>query len=225
MKLDTIRLRHWGRTFKNGRSVQGQVDWVIPVVPDRDSKVFDSAGYVPSVLLPGSRLQSHKEAFPVHKVGGSGLFILAEDLPYVDYGTCVDAYWFHSSNEGPEEFFESDYQDTHFLHVGRIHSALERRVDRSESGGLRPWIHVFKIKNPRKNLMRRWARDSGEPEPHNGDRINRYINTYERPGSVSLVGSTKCFEMVDSIDVDGLGGVYEFDDLPTYYREKLLPYV
>ena len=225
MELDTIRLRHWDRTFKNGRTIQGQVDWVIPVVPDRDSKVFDSAGYVPIVSLPGSRLQSHKEAFPVHKVGGSGLFILAEDLPYVDYGTCADAYWFHSSNEGPEEFFESDYQDTHFLHVGRIHSALERRVDRSESGGLRPWIHVFKIKNPRKNLMRRWARDSGEPEPITGDRINRYINTYERPGSVSLVGSTKCFEMVDSIDVDGLGGVYEFDELPDKMKERFLPYV
>ena len=225
MELDTIRLRHWDRTFKNGRFGQGQVDWVIPVVPDRDSKVFDSAGYVPIVLLPGSRLQSHKEAFPVHKVGGSGLFILAEDLPYVDHGTCVDAYWFHSSNEGPEDFCESVSVYTPFLHVGRIHSALERRVDRSESGGLRPWIHVFKIKNPRKNLMRRWTRDSGEPEPPNGDRINRYINTYERPGSVSLVGSTKCFEMVDSIDVDGLGGVYEFDDLPTRYREKLLPYV
>ena len=224
MELDTIRLRHWDRTLKNGRTVQGQVDWVIPVVPDRDAKVFDSAGYVPVVSLPGSRLQSHKEAFPVHKVGGSGLFILAEDLPYVDYDTCADAYWFHSSNEGPEDF-ESGSLDTHFLHVGRIPSALERRVDRSESGGLRPWIHVFKIKNPRKNLMRRWARDSGDPEPVNGDSINRYINTYERPGSVSLVGSTKCFEMVDSIDVDGLGGVYEFDELPDKMKERFLPYV
>ena len=225
MELDTIRLRHWDRTFKNGRTVQGQVDWIIPVVPDRDAKVFDSAGYVPIVSLPGSRLQSHKEAFPVHKVGGSGLFILAEDLPYVDYDTCAGAYWFHSSNEGPEDFFESEYTDTPFLHVGRIHSALERRWDTARGGRYRPWIHVFKIKNPRKNLMRLWKEDFGDPEPINSDRISRYVNTYERPGSVSLVGSTKCFEMVDSIDVDGLGGVYEFDDLPTRYREKLLPYV
>ena len=225
MALDTIRLHHSGWTYTNGWTSQGRIYKTVPVVPDRDAKVFDSAGCVPIVSLPGSRLQSHKEAFPVHKVGGSGLFILAEDLPYVDYDTCADAYWFHSSNEGPEDFCESVSMYTPYLHVGRIHSALERRVDRSESGGLRPWIHVFKIKNPRKNLMRRWARDSGDPEPINGDRINRYINTYERPGSVSLVGSTKCFEMVDSIDVDGLGGVYEFDDLPTRYREKLLPYM
>ena len=225
MELDTIRLHHSGWTHTNGWTSQGRIYKTVSVVPDRDAKVFDSAGYVPIVSLPGSRLQSHKEAFPVHKISGSGLFILAEDLPYVDYDTCADAYWFHSSNEGPADFFESDYQDTHFLHVGRIHSALERRVDRSESGGLRPWIHVFKIKNPRKNLMRLWKEDFGDPEPVNSNRISRYVNTYERPGSVSLVGSTKCFEMVDSIDVDGLGGVYEFDDLPTHYREKLLPYV
>ena len=222
MELDTIRLQHSGRMYTNGRTSTGRIYKTVPVVPDRDAKVFDSAGHVPIVSLPGSRLQSHKEAFPVHRVGGSGLFILAEDLPYVDYDTCADAYWFHSSNEGPEDFFESDYQDTRFLHVGRIHSALERRADRTK---LRPWIHVFKIKNPRKNLMRLWKEDFGDPEPVNSDRISRYINTYERPGSVSLVGSTKCFEMVDSIDVDGLGGVYEFNDLPTHYREKLLPYV
>ena len=224
MELDTIRLHHSGWTYTNGRTVQGQVDWVIPVVPDRDSKVFDSAGYVPIVSLPGSRLQSHKEAFPVHKVGGSGLFILAEDLPYVDYDTCADAYWFHSSNEGPEDF-ESGSLYTQLLHVGRIHSALERRLDIERGGSYRPWIHVFKIKNPRKNLMRLWTEDYGEPEPANRDRINRYINTYERPGSVSLVGSTKCFEMVDSIDVDGLGGVYEFDELPDKMKERFLPYV
>lgn len=225
MELDTIRLWHSCWTYTNGWTNQGRIYATVPVVPDRDAKVFDSAGYVPIVSLPGSRLQSHKEAFPVHKVGGSGLFILAEDLPYVDYDTCADAYWFHSSNEGPEDFCESISMYTPLLHVGRIHSALERRVDRSESGDLRPWIHVFKIKNPRKNLMRLWKEDFGDPEPANSDRISRYINTYERPGSVSLVGATKCFEMVDSIDVDGLGGVYEFDDLPTRYREKLLPYV
>ena len=218
MKLDTIRLWHWDGTY------MGRVNKTVPVVPDRDSKVFDGAGYVPIVSLPGSRLQSHKEAFPVHKIGGSSLCILAEDLPYVDYGTCADAYWFHSSHEGPEDF-GSGYQCARLLHVGRIHSALERRFAIENSSSYRPWIHVFKIKNPRKNLRRLWSEDSGEPEPVNGDRISRYINTYERPGSVSIVGPTKCFEMVDSIDVDGLGGVYEFDDLPTHYREKLLPYV
>ena len=224
MELDTIRLWHWEMTYTTGRAVPGRVYKTVPVVPDRDSKVFDGAGFVPLVTLPGSRLQSHKEAYPVYKVGGSGLFILAEDLPYVDYGTSADAYWFHASHEGPEDFGPC-CQYTRLLHVGRIHSALERRVDRSTSGDLRPWIHVFKIKNPRKNLMRLWTKDSGEPVPVNEYRINRYINTYERPGSVSLVGSTKCFEMVDSIDVDGLGEVYEFDELPTHYREKLLPYV
>ena len=225
MKLDTIRLWHSEMTYTAGRAVPGRVYKTVPVVPDRDSKVFDSAGYVSVDMNPDVSLRSHKEAFPVHKIGGSSLCILAEDLPYVDYDTCADAYWFHSSNEGPGDFLEFDYPDTHLLHVGRIHSALERRVDRSESGGLRPWIHVFKIKNPRKNLMRLWSEDTGAPEPANRDRINRYINTYERPGSVSLVGPTKCFEMVDSIDVGGLGGVYEFDELPTEMKERLLPYV
>ena len=127
MELDTIRLRHWARTFKNGRTVQRHVDRVVPVIPDRDSKVFDSTGYVFPVPLPGSDLQSHKEAFPGHTIRGSSLCILTEDLPYIDYDTCAGAYWFHSSNEGPGDFFESDYPDTQFLHVGRIHSALERR--------------------------------------------------------------------------------------------------
>lgn len=217
MELDTIRLWHWDWTY------MGRVYKTVPVVPNRDMELFDVTGHL--TVDSSLKLHSHKEAFPVSRVGGSGLFILAEDLPYVDYDTCAGAYWFHSSNEGPADFFESDYQDTHFLHVGRIHSALERRFDSEKSGRYRPWIHVFKIKNPRKNLMRLWVEDSGEPEPINGDRISRYINTYERPGSVSLVGPTKCFEMVDSIDVGGLGGIYEFDDLLFYYREKLLPYV
>ena len=225
MELDTIRLHYSGWTYANGWTRQRRSCQTVPVVPDRDAKVFDGGGYVSIASLPGSRLQSHKEAFPVYAVGGSGLFILAEDLPYVDYDICADAYWFHSSNEGPVDFFESDYPDTHFLHVGRIHSALERRADRSKSGGWRPWIHVFKIKNPRKNLMRLWKADFGDPEPANSDRISRYVNAYERPGSVSLVGPTKCFERVDSIDVDGLGDVYEFDELPDKTKERFLPYV
>lgn len=225
MELDTIRLWHWDWTPKNGLLNKARVYKTVPVIPDRDLKVFDKAGYVSTVPLPGSDLQSHKEAFPVHKIGGSSLCILAEDLPFVDYDTCADAYWFHSSNEGPEDFCESVSMYTPLLHVGRIHSALERRLDIERGGSYRPWIHVFKIKNPRKNLMRLWTEDSGEPEPANRDRINRYINTYERPGSVSLVGSTKCFEMVDSIDVDGLGGVYEFDELPDKMKERFLPYV
>ena len=64
MELDTIRLYHSGWTYTNGWTSQGRIYQTVPVVPDRDAMVFDSAGYVSIVSLPGSRLQAHKEAFP-----------------------------------------------------------------------------------------------------------------------------------------------------------------
>lgn len=219
MELDTVNLRHWwsGRTY--GR---GEFSYVsVPIIPDRDAKVFDGAGYIASDFV--AEKKSHNDLFDPTKPGASGYFLLKEYLPYLDVDYCVSAYWFHSSRLNEDQFYHDDHaMDT--LHVGSLTAALERRTVIDEGPTPRPYLHVFKLSNPR-SLQRTWVGDCGEPRAYNPLLVSRYINWHECPGSVSLVGHIKNFEMVDTIRVDADASVITFDALPSELKERLQPYV
>ena len=221
MELDTVDLRHWraGRTYGHGAFSYVSV----PIVPDRDAKVFYAAGYVASATVAENNLKSHNDLFDPTKTGASGYFLLKEYLPYLDVDYCVSAYWFHSSRLNADNFYH-DGHAMETLHVGALTAALERRTVIEEGPTPRPYLHVFKLRSPRA-LQKTWVEDDGEPKAYSPHKVSRYINRYECPGSVSLVGHIKNFEMVDTIRVDVDASVITFDALPDELKERIQPYV
>ena len=221
MELDTVDLRHWWSGGTHGYKAFSYVS--VPIVPDRDAKVFDAAGDVVSAVISEKYLLSHNEIFDPTKTGPSEYFLLKEYLPYLDVDYCVSAYWFHASRLSANQFYHDDHaMDT--LHVGALTTALERRTVIEEGPAPRPYLHVFKLRNPQA-LQKTWVMDEGEPGAHNPYKVSRYLNRYECPGSVSLVGYIKNFEMVDTIRVDADASVITFDALPNELKERFLPYV
>ena len=223
MELDTVDLRHW--TTRGWYVLgDGAFSYVsVPIIPDRDAKVFDDAGYVASATVRGQDLKSHNDIFAPEKHVGSGLCLLKEYLPYLDVDYCVSAYWFHASRLNADQFYRGGHA-METLHVGALTAALERRTVIEEGPAPRPYLHVFKLRNPQA-LQKTWVVDAGDPGAHNPDKVSRYINRYECPGSVSLVGHIKNFEMVDTIRVDADASVITFDALPDELKERFLPYV
>ena len=219
MELDTVDLRHWwtGRTYGHGAFSYVSA----PIVPDRDAKVFDATGYIASDFI--AEKKSHNDLFDPTKTGASGYFLLKEYLPYLDVDYCVSTYWFHASRLNADQFYHGDHA-METLHVGALTAALERRTVIEEGPAPRPYLHVFKLRNPQA-LQKTWVVDAGDPGAHNPDKVSRYINRYECPGSVSLVGHIKNFEMVDTIRVDADASVITFDALPDELKERFLPYV
>ena len=221
MELDTVDLRHWmpGDWYVPGDETVGNAS--VPIVPDRDAKVFDGAGHVASHFI--SATKSHNELFDPTKHIDPECFLLREYLPYLDVDYCVSTYWFHASRLNAYQFYHDGHSRTR-LHVGAITAALERRTVIEEGPAPRPYLHVFKLRNPQA-LQKMWVMDDGEPGAHNPYKVSRYLNRYECPGSVSLVGYIKNFEMVDTIRVDADASVITFDALPDELKERLLPYV
>ena len=219
MKLDTVDLRHWMPWSAYALESCSYVS--VPIIPDRDAKVFDDAGYVASNSV--AEKKSHNDLFDPAKTEASGYFLLKEYLPYLDVDYCVSAYWFHASRLNADQFYHEDNVQTK-LHVGDLTAALERRTVLEEGATPRPYLHVFKLRNPQ-SLQKTWVVDDGEPEAHNPDKVSRYLNTYECPGSVSLVGHIKNFEMVDTIQVDVDASVITFDGLSDGLQRRILPYV
>ena len=223
MELDTVDLRHW---MTRGWCLlgDGAFSYVsVPIIPDRDAKVFDDAGYVASATVRGQDLKSHNDIFAPEKHVGSGFCLLKEYLPYLDVDYCVSTYWFHASRVNADHFCH-DGNAHSTLHVGALTAALERRTVIEEGPTPRPYLHVFKLRSPRA-LQKTWAEDDGDPRAYNPNKVSRYINRYECPGSVSLVGHIKNFEMVDTIRVDVDASVITFDALPDELKERILPYV
>ena len=221
MELDTVDLRHW---WMNGGYGHGAFSYVsVPIVPDRDAKVFYDTGYVASATVAENNLKSHNEVFDPTKAGASGYFLLKEYLPYLDVDHCVSAYWFHSSRLNADQFYH-DGNAHSTLHVGALTTALERRTVIEEGPTPRPYLHVFKLRSPRA-LQKTWVEDDGEPHAYSPHKVSRYLNRYECPGSVSLVGHIKNFEMVDTIRVDMDASVITFDALSSGLKERIKPYV
>ena len=221
MKLDTVDLRHWMPWSAYALESFSYVS--VPIIPDRDAKVFYDTGYIASATAWGQDLKSHNDIFAPEKHIGSGLCLLKEYLPYLDVDYCVSTYWFHASRVNADHFYH-DGNAHSTLHVGALTAALERRTVLEEGDTPRPYLHVFKLRSPRA-LQKTWVEDDGEPGAHNPDKVSRYLNTYECPGSVSLVGHIKNFEMVDTIRVGVDASVITFDALPDELKERFLPYV
>ena len=221
MELDTVDLRHWlAHTWLDYLpETWGTVS--VPIVPDRDAKVFDGAGHVASHFI--SATKSHNELFDPTKHIDPGCFLLREYLPYLDVDYCVNAYWFHSSRLNANQFDRRRRSRT-TLHVGALTAALERRTVIEEGSTPRPYLHVFKLRSPRA-LQKTWVKDEGDPVAYSPHKVSRYLNRYECPGSVSLVGHSKNFEMVDTIRVDADASVITFDALPDELKERIQPYV
>lgn len=222
MKLEHVTLNHW--TDGVWRPV-ARAAYSVPVVPDRDLKVFDKYGYLNLDEETGNvkgGAYSHNSIFDPPKAGGSGFFILSEALPYTDHDFAATAYWFHASRY-PAYYFSGDTKRP-TLHVGTIGAALERRFVAREDDELRGHIHVFKLKSPRR-LHKTWVQDVGEPTAHNFTAANRYINSFECPGSVSIVGHIDNFNLVDTVVVGDVQLPYSYDKLPATLQKRLADYV
>lgn len=226
MELEHVTLRHWETEWIGSASIMGRKACSVPVLPDRDLKVFDKYGSlvlddeVRDNLKGGAH--SHTSVFDPTKLGGSGLFILSEALPYTDHDFAATAYWFHASRYPAYYFIGDTKRPT--LHVGTIGAALERRFVSDEGSELRGYIHVFKLKSPSR-LHKTWVWDGGEPTAHNYEAVNRYINTYECPGSVSLVGHIDNFNLVDTVEVGDVKLGYSYDKLPATLQKRMAAYV
>lgn len=221
MELDTVDLRHWWSGGTHGYKAFSYVS--VPIVPDRDAKVFYATGDVVSAVISEKYLLSHNEIFDPTKTGPSEYFLLKEYLPYLDVDYCVNAYWFHSSRLNANQFDRRRRSRT-TLHVGALTAALERRTVIDEGPTPRPYLHVFKLRSPRA-LQKTWVKDEGDPVAYSPHKVSRYLNRYECPGSVSLVGHSKNFEMVDTIRVGADASVITFDALPDELKERIQPYV
>ena len=225
MELEHVKLNHWKHKWKGTWGAVREV-CSVPVVPDRDLKVFDKSGFLILDDEERDNLKdgpySHNVVFSPTHLGGTEAFILSESLPYTDHDFAATSYWFHASRY-PEYYFSGDTKRP-TLHVGTIGAALERRYVFEEGNEPRGYIHVFKLKSPRR-LHKTWVRDDGEPTAHNWSAVSRYINTYECPGSVSLVGHIDNFDLVDSVVVGDVELGYSFDKLPEALQKKMAAYV
>lgn len=223
MELDTVDLRHWRRCAWGVSGDETVVNVSVPIVPDRDAKVFYDTGYIASAPVWGQDLKSHNDLFGPATYEASGYFLLKESLPYLDVDYCVSTYWFHASRHNADHFCH-DGNAHSTLHVGALTAALERRTVSEEGPTPRLYLHVFKLRSPQA-LQKTWVEDDGEPGAHNPHKVSRYLNTFECPGSVSLVGHIKNFEMVDTIRVDADASVITFDALSDELQKRIQPYV
>ena len=149
--------------------------------------------------------------------------VLEEDLPILQ-GPKEDLskrYWFHSSELSTLDIGHYDF------HVGTIRAALYRRTSIEGCKYLtrfRGYVHVLQL-NPEAQVHDAILKDDGMPES-GGKGVVRYINTYEAPGSVSLVtsGGPDDFKVVDTIKISETNPATRLWEVPRGAQRKLREY-
>lgn len=149
--------------------------------------------------------------------------VLEEDLPILQCPKedLSKRYWFHSSELNTLDIRTDDF------HVGTIRAALYRRASMGWYDHLtrfRGYVHVLQL-NPEATVHDAILEDDGAPESR-GEGVVRYINTYEAPGSVSLVtnGGPDAFKVVDTIKISETNPATRLWEVPRGAQRKLREY-
>lgn len=126
--------------------------------------------------------------------------------------TLKQVSWYHVSKYGDD--WVSDLKESRTLtHVGSKQAAIDRMSILVAEGTVGPfYVHEVKLKpsvkvNPntyKDDIAGEMTSDYKPNSKHDyrGDEVNRYVNFYEDPGSVSLMLSSQLFDLVGSRKVN-----------------------
>ena len=148
----------------------------------------------------------------------SGVDIRSNEAKFLDVKAVRDASWFHVTTT--EDWLDKmedkgiDYEeDMPLLHIGSREAAMDRLRDlmrwRDTSRDGATWyLYELKVK-PEAKIQQGIFADENDDCPstagdaegttYDGNGVNRYVNTYEAPGTVSLVANPKALNQVQCV--------------------------
>jgi DNA-directed RNA polymerase subunit RPC12/RpoP len=142
-----------------------------------------------------------------------GLKVIEEDVKFFDINNVYNTSWYHASQK--DNWLENilSYNNPSVVHLGSKNTALSRKKDYDNSNHLldnsvegSDWF-LYEVKIlPSASISKRVWEDVDKDFPRNVDElleskylfdIIRYVNFWERPGSISLLANPNFIKVVN----------------------------
>ena len=143
-----------------------------------------------------------------------GVNLLKESIPYFDSAFVKEQSWFHATAR--EDWLPSlqDMEDAPLAHLGTLESAITRgrdlREDKHRQYGSEWYLYEVKLV-PQAYIEKNVYNDDNQKFPYYtsdlesnryGNGVIRYVNSYEDPGSVSLIADPQKIVLVKATKVN-----------------------